>query len=69
MQLGASVQSIASSAPRENVEVMLRVLDLTQYLNAIVGAEDVTIGKPDPQVVDTKLFSISVDEHYAQPTR
>lgn len=43
-------QSIASSAPRENVEVMLRVLDLTQYLDAIVSAEDVTRGKPDPQV-------------------
>ena len=43
-------QAIASSAPRANVEVMLRVLGLTQYLDAIVAAEDVTIGKPDPQV-------------------
>jgi HAD superfamily hydrolase (TIGR01509 family) len=43
-------QAIASSAPGANVEVMLRVLDLTQYLDAIVAAEDVTIGKPDPQV-------------------
>ena len=43
-------QAIASSAPRENVETMLRVLDLTQYLDAIVSAEDVTMGKPDPQV-------------------
>ena len=43
-------QAIASSAPGMNVEVMLRVLDLTQYLDAIVAAEDVTIGKPDPQV-------------------
>ena len=29
---------------------MLRVLDLAQYLDAIVSAEDVTLGKPDPQV-------------------
>jgi HAD superfamily hydrolase (TIGR01509 family) len=43
-------QAIASSAPRQNVEVMLRVLDLTRYIDAIVAAEDVTIGKPDPQV-------------------
>lgn len=43
-------QSIASSAPAENVIVMLRVLGLDPYLDAIVSAEDVTIGKPDPQV-------------------
>jgi len=43
-------QAIASSAPRENVETMLRVLDLAQYLDVIVSAEDVTLGKPDPQV-------------------
>ena len=53
-------QSIASSAPRENVEVMLRVLDLTPYLDAIVGAEDVTIGKPDPQVFLTAARGLSV---------
>jgi beta-phosphoglucomutase len=43
-------QAIASSAPRANVDVMLRVLDLTTYLDDIAAAEDVTIGKPDPQV-------------------
>src|SRR6187401_1847881 len=53
-------QSIASSAPRENVEVMLHVLDLTQYLDAIVGAEDVTIGKPDPQVFLTAADKLGV---------
>jgi HAD superfamily hydrolase (TIGR01509 family) len=43
-------QSIASSAPGENVMTMLRVLGLESHLDAIVSAEDVTIGKPDPQV-------------------
>ncbi len=43
-------QSIASSAPKENVRVMLDVLDLDRYFDAIVSAEDVTAGKPDPQV-------------------
>jgi len=43
-------QAIASSAPRENVEVMLRVLHLERFFDAIAAAEDVTIGKPDPQV-------------------
>lgn len=43
-------QSIASSAPGQNVVTMLRVLGLESALDAIVSAEDVTIGKPDPQV-------------------
>jgi beta-phosphoglucomutase len=43
-------QSIASSAPRVNVEMMLRVAGLEEYFDAIVSADDVTIGKPDPQV-------------------
>lgn len=43
-------QAIASSAPRVNVEMMLRVAGLEGCLDAIVSADDVTIGKPDPQV-------------------
>ena len=44
------LQAIASSAPRKNVEVMLRVLHLDRFFDAIAAAEDVTVGKPDPQV-------------------
>jgi HAD superfamily hydrolase (TIGR01509 family) len=43
-------QAIASSAPRANVEVMLGVLHLANGFDAIVSAEDVTAGKPDPEV-------------------
>ena len=43
-------QAIASSAPRANVGVMLRVLGVETELDAIISAEDVTAGKPDPQV-------------------
>jgi len=43
-------QAIASSAPRENVEVMLEALRLRDCFQAIVAAEDVTEGKPNPQV-------------------
>jgi beta-phosphoglucomutase len=42
--------AIASSAPRENVDTMLAVLGLAAWFQAIVSAEDVTLGKPDPQV-------------------
>jgi beta-phosphoglucomutase len=43
-------QAIASSAPRRNVEVMLSALGLDAELDAIVAAEDVASGKPDPEV-------------------
>jgi beta-phosphoglucomutase len=43
-------QAIASSAPRANVDVMLRVAGLERYFDARVAAEDVSIGKPDPEV-------------------
>jgi beta-phosphoglucomutase family hydrolase len=43
-------QAIASSAPRENVDAMLRALHLAQYFDATVSAEDVTHGKPHPEV-------------------
>lgn len=57
-------QAIASSAPRENVETMLRVLDLTRYLDVVVSAEDVTRGKPDPQV-----FLTAAEKLGAPPAR
>lgn len=43
-------QSIASSAPLVNVEMMLRVAGIAGYFDAFASAEDVTIGKPDPQI-------------------
>lgn len=43
-------QAIASSAPRENLDVVLAVIGLASFFQAIVSAEDVTKGKPDPQV-------------------
>jgi HAD superfamily hydrolase (TIGR01509 family) len=50
LRAGGWTQAIASSAPLVNVEMMLRVAGLEGYMDAIVSAEDVTIGKPDPQV-------------------
>jgi beta-phosphoglucomutase family hydrolase len=50
LRAGGWRQAIASSAPAENVRVMLRLLDLAHVFDAIVSAEDVTAGKPDPQV-------------------
>jgi len=43
-------QAIASSAPRANIEAMLDALRFTELVDAYLGAEDVTRGKPDPDV-------------------
>ncbi|KAB8145187.1 HAD-IA family hydrolase [Chloroflexia bacterium SDU3-3] len=43
-------QAVASSAPRANVDAIIDVLDIAQYFSAVTSAEDVTYGKPDPQV-------------------
>jgi len=44
------VLGIGSSAPPENVEVSLRGLNRTNSFKAVVSGNDVTRGKPDPQV-------------------
>jgi len=43
-------QAVASSAPRRNIEVVLKVVGLAEQFDATVSAEDVERGKPDPQV-------------------
>jgi beta-phosphoglucomutase len=50
LQRDGWLQAIASSAPRLNVEVMVRALKIEPFIDAVVSAEDVTAGKPDPQV-------------------
>jgi beta-phosphoglucomutase len=57
-------QAIASSAPRANVETMARVLKLDQVMGALVGAEDVHRGKPDPEV-----FLVSAERLGVEPSR
>jgi beta-phosphoglucomutase len=50
--LGAAgwAQAIASSAPRLNVEVSYHALGMAEWFGAVVSAEDVRHGKPDPEV-------------------
>jgi beta-phosphoglucomutase-like phosphatase (HAD superfamily) len=42
-------QCIVSSTPRANIELVLDSLGVKALLDAIVGEEDVSRGKPDPQ--------------------
>jgi len=43
-------QAVASSAPRGNVDAVLPLLGLDRFFDAVVSAEDVTAGKPDPAI-------------------
>lgn len=54
-------QAIASSAPRLNVEAVLEVLGWQGKFDAIVAAEDVVRGKPDPEVFLTAAARVGVD--------
>src|SRR5208337_5315730 len=54
------LQAIASSAPRPNVEVVLEGLGAAHCFQAIVSAEDVRRGKPDPDVYLTAASRVGV---------
>jgi beta-phosphoglucomutase len=41
--------ALVSSAPRENIQLLLTGLNIDSYFDAIVCGEDVTEGKPSPQ--------------------
>jgi beta-phosphoglucomutase len=53
-------QAIASSAPRLNVEVVLEATGLAGCFQAIVSAEDVQHGKPNPEVFLTAASRLGV---------
>lgn len=43
-------QAVASAAPRANVDAIAEAMNITHFFDALTSAEDVTRGKPDPQV-------------------
>jgi beta-phosphoglucomutase family hydrolase len=43
-------RAVGSSTPRKNIETVMAMAGLEGLFDAIVSAEDVTVGKPDPQV-------------------
>jgi beta-phosphoglucomutase family hydrolase len=53
-------QAVASSAPRANVEALVEILDIGVFFGALVAAEDVQRGKPDPQVFLTAAERLGV---------
>lgn len=53
-------QAIASSAPKLNVELMARALGLANCMAALISAEDVRAGKPDPECFLTAAAALGV---------
>src|ERR1043165_2152689 len=54
------LQAVASSAPRLNLDAIMSALGLEDYFAAVASAEDVTAGKPDPQVFLAAARQLSV---------
>jgi beta-phosphoglucomutase family hydrolase len=57
-------QAVGSSAPRGNLDLILRITGSRQYFDAIVGMEDTHRGKPDPEV-----FLVAARKLGARPER
>ena len=43
-------QAIGSSAPRANLDLILKLTELASFFDVLVSMEDTQRGKPDPQV-------------------
>ena len=55
--------AVATTAPQKNRDFGLEELGLTNMFEVIVGAEDVTRGKPDPQIYEMTAEKLGVDPH------
>ncbi len=50
LRRAGALLAVGSSGPRQNIELILQGMDVTDLPIAIVSADDVSRGKPDPQV-------------------
>jgi beta-phosphoglucomutase len=59
---GAGVpQAVGSSAPRGNLDLLLGACGISRYFGAIVSGDDVSRGKPDPEVFLKGAAGIGVE--------
>jgi beta-phosphoglucomutase len=58
------LQAIGSSAPRQNLDLILELTGTRPFFEAIVSSEDTQRGKPDPQV-----FQVAAERLGVSPTR
>jgi beta-phosphoglucomutase len=53
-------QAIGSSAPRANLELILRLTGIERFFGAVIGMEETQRGKPDPQVFQVAAERLGV---------
>jgi beta-phosphoglucomutase len=53
-------QAIGSSAPRANLELILRLTGIERFFDAVIGMEETQRGKPDPQVFQVAAERLGV---------
>ena len=53
-------QAIATSAPLANAETMLQALGIADDFDALVSSEDVSAGKPDPEVFAKAALRVDI---------
>ena len=53
--------SVGSSTPHKNIEASMEIIGLTKYFQAITASEDVSRGKPDPEVF--LIAAEKIDRH------
>lgn len=53
-------QAIGSSAPRANLELILRLTGIERFFGSVIGMEDTQRGKPDPQVFQVAAERLDV---------
>lgn len=52
---------LASSAPQEELDILLKVLDIDDLIDETTTSSDVETAKPEPDVIETALERAGVD--------
>ena len=60
LQKAGFLQAVGSSAPRDNLNLILAMTGLARYFQAVVAMEDTQRGKPDPQVFQVAAQRLGV---------
>ena len=59
----AVVLAVGSSAPLANIELVLEAMEVQDLIDVIVSGDDVTRGKPDPQVFSLACDRLGLSSH------
>ena len=53
--------ALATSAPHEQIDYILNTFDIKHFFNSITSGEDVSMGKPNPEIFLTTAKSVGVE--------